>query len=145
MSRESLIRSYALLLGIAFTLAGVGGFVGGVTQSPPPDAPALTLSLSYGYLLGLFPINAPHNLFHLSIGILGLLAYRGSISRVRFMRGFGIVLGILTILGIIPAFNTLFGFFPLFGHDIWLHGVEAIIALYLGFAPQSMTRSAAPS
>jgi hypothetical protein len=133
MERATLIRYYALLLGVAFMLAGIGGFIGGITQPPPADAPHLTMNMSYGYLLGLFPINVVHNIFHLSLGVLGLLAYRGSIDSLRYIRGIGIVLGILTILGLIPALNTLFGFLPIFGHDIWLHGLEAVVALYLGY------------
>ena len=126
-------RYYALLIGVSFTLAGVGGFLPFITQPPPATAPLLTVDMSYGYLLGLFPINVLHNLFHLATGIFGLLAYREIIPTRLFMQGFGVTLAVLTILGLIPTFNTVYGFFPLFGHDIWLHGLEAALALYLGF------------
>ena len=133
MNSLLVIRYYALLIGVSFTLAGIGGFVPIVTQPPSPDAPQLVINMSYGYLLGLFPINVLHNLFHLGTGICGLLAYREIISAKDFMKGFGIILAVLAVVGLTPVLNTVFGFFPLFGHDIWLHGLEAVVALYLGF------------
>jgi hypothetical protein len=36
-------------------------------------------------------------------------------------------------MGMIPSFQTGFGLWPLYGHDIWLHGLEAALGLYLGF------------
>lgn len=126
-------RYVALLIGIAFTTAGVAGFLPVFTQAPTPDAPVLALSLSYGYLLGLFPINVLHNLFHLAVGLLGLLAYRRAATARAFARGFAVVLGALTLMGVLPVLNTTFGLAPLFGHDVWLHGVEAVAAGYVGF------------
>jgi hypothetical protein len=132
-------RYFALVVGIAFTFAGIGGFVPGITQPPPADALPLHVHMSYGYLLGLFPINILHNLFHFCVGLLGLAAYRKFSTALLFARGLAIVLGILTLMGFVPGLNTTFGFFPLYGHAIWLHGIEAVAALYLGFlSPVSM-------
>jgi hypothetical protein len=36
-------------------------------------------------------------------------------------------------MGLIPNANTMFGLVPLYGHDVWLHAVLAIIAAYFGF------------
>jgi hypothetical protein len=131
---EKYIRYYTFLVGIAFTIAGIGGFVGGITQPIPADAPHLLVEANYGLLLGLFPINLLHNLFHLAIGIGGLLTFKNSAYARRFLQVFGTALIILTIMGLIPQLNTTFGLVPVFGHDIWLHGLEGIIALYLVFA-----------
>jgi hypothetical protein len=133
MNTAVVMRYYALLIGVSFTLAGIGGFLPIITQPVAPDAPQLVIEMSYGYLLGLFPINVLHNLFHLGTGIAGLLAYREIIPMKAFMQGFGTILAVLTIAGMIPMFSTGFGLFPLYGHDIWLHGLEAALALYLGF------------
>lgn len=137
MDTKLLCRYYALLIGISFTLAGIGGFLPIITQPTTPSDPTLIVSMNYGYLLGLFPINVLHNLFHLATGIFGLLAFREHIPMRLFMQTFGIILAILTVLGLIPMLNTVFGFFPLFGHDIWLHGLEAVVAIYLGFFTDS--------
>jgi hypothetical protein len=126
-------RVVASFLGIAFIAAGVAGFVPALTPSPPAGAPGLALSASYGYLLGLFPVNALHSLFHLGAGILGLAAARHPATARRFLRCFAVVLGVLSIAGALPPFDTLLGLAPLFGHDVWLHGAEALAAGYVGF------------
>ncbi len=128
------IRYYTLLVGVAFTIAGVGGFIQGITQPISPHAPHLMVDMNYGLLLGLFPINVFHNLLHLAIGVGGLLTFRNPVQARRFLQIFGGLLVILTVMGLIPQLNTTFGLVPLFGHDIWLHGIEGLIALYLVFA-----------
>ncbi len=130
---EKYIRYYTLLVGIAFTIAGIGGFISGITQPISADAPHLIVEANYGLLLGLFPINVLHNLFHLAIGIGGLLTFRNTAYSHRFLQVFGTTLIILMVMGLIPQLNTTFGLVPLFGHDIWLHGLEGIIALCLVF------------
>jgi len=128
-----LTRYFALLLGIAFVLAGVGGFVPGVTQPIPSDAPALTVNASYGLLLGLFPINLVHNIIHLGFGVWGLAAYRSAAGSRQFARGMAVILTVFTIMGLLPALSTTLGVLPLFGHDIWLHGLEAAAGIVLGW------------
>jgi len=135
-TNDSLIgftRYFALVVGAAFTAAGVAGFIPFFTPHASPDAPHLIVDTSYGLLLGLFPVNIIHNLFHFAVGITGLAAFRSYPSSLQFSRFLGIVLAILTIMGMVPALNTGFGLWPLYGHDIWLHGIEAVIGIYLGF------------
>jgi hypothetical protein len=137
-----LTRYFALVVGAAFTLAGIAGFLPWFTTHPAADAPHLTVNMSYGLLLGLFPVNIIHNIFHFGVGIMGLLAFRSFPSALRFSRFLGITLAVLTLMGLFPALQTGFGLWPLYGHDIWLHGIEAVIGIYLGFfaAQQSQTR-----
>ena len=135
-TNDSLIgftRYFALIVGGAFTLAGIAGFLPFFTSHPSPEAPHLTVNTSYGLLLGLFPVNIVHNLFHFGWGVTGLLASRAYPSALQFSRYFGVTLAVLTLMGLIPALRTGFGIMPLYGHDIWLHGVEAVIGIYLGF------------
>jgi hypothetical protein len=135
-TNDSLIgftRYFALIVGAAFTLAGIAGFIPFFTPHAPPDAPHLIVNTSYGLLLGLFPVNIIHNLFHFTVGITGLSAFRSYPSSLQFSRFLGITLGVLTVMGLIPSLSTGFGLWPLYGHDIWLHGLEAVIGIYLGF------------
>jgi hypothetical protein len=88
---------------------------------------------NYGLLLGLFPVNIVHNLFHFGMGVLGVLAFRTYSPALQYSRFLGITLAVLTVMGMIPSFQTGFGLWPLYGHDIWLHGLEAALGLYLGF------------
>lgn len=132
-SLTGVTRYFALVVGVAFLLAGIAGFLPLFTPHPPPEAPHLIVNTSYGLLLGLFPVNILHNLFHFGVGVMGVLAFRTYSSALQFSRFLGITLAIFTVMGMIPALRTGFGLFPLYGHDIWLHGLEAVIGLYLGF------------
>ncbi|MEP0912762.1 DUF4383 domain-containing protein [Leptolyngbya sp. ST-U4] len=105
----------------------------------PGAAPQLAVNAGYGYLMGLFPINVLHNIVHLAVGFWGLLSYRRYSSARTYCRGLAIFYGLLTIMGFLPVLNTTFGLIPIFGHDIWLHAVTALIAAYFGF---TRTRSA---
>jgi hypothetical protein len=126
-------RYFALVVGVAFILAGIAGFLPFFTPPAPQDAPHLSMDANYGFLLGLFPVNMLHSIFHFSVGVFGVYAFRNYSMALLFSRFLGIILGIFTIMGLIPQLSTTFGLFPLFGHDIWLHGLEAVIGIYLGF------------
>ena len=135
-TKDSLVRFtryFVLIVGAAFVAAGIAGFIPFFTPHASPEAPNLIVDASYGYLLGLFPVNIIHNLFHFAVGVMGVLAFRSYASALQFSRFLGITLGVLTLMGMIPALNTGFGVWPLYGHDIWLHGLEAVVGLYLGF------------
>ena len=129
-------RYFALVVGIAFTLAGIAGFIPFFTPPPPIWAPPLTLNSNYGLLIGLFPVNAVHSVFHFCVGVYGMAAFRTYPSARQFSRFLGVTFAVLTVMGLIPTFHihTTFGLLPLYGHDIWLHGLEAIIGLYLGYS-----------
>ena len=125
--------TFALLAGIAYLAAGLLGLVPAMLVPPPSDAPPAAFTLLYGYLLGLFPVNVIHTALHLAIGVWGIAAWRGATSPAMFARGVALLYGALTILGMMPVFNTLLGWIPIHGHDVWLHGVSAAIAAYFGW------------
>jgi hypothetical protein len=62
-----------------------------------------------------------------------LLAFRSYASALQFSRYLGITLAVFTLMGMIPALQTGFGWWPLYGHAVWLLGLEAVIGIYLGF------------
>jgi hypothetical protein len=95
--------------------------------------PYLTITASSGHLFGLFPVNLLHNLVHVAFGIGGLVGYRDFPSARFYARVVAITYAVLTVMGLIPGLKTFFGLVPLYGHDIWLHAVLAIIAAYFGF------------
>ena len=65
-------RTAALVVGVAFAVVGIVGFV----PSPPlPDAPPLTVEHGHGMALGIFPVNTLHNIVHLIFAVLGLAAW----------------------------------------------------------------------
>jgi Domain of unknown function (DUF4383) len=114
-----MLSTYARIFGAIFVLVGLLGFV-------PPLVPD-------GKLLGLFPVNAMHNLVHIGLGLWGLFAGAALAAATIYFRGIAIIYGVLAVLGLIPATNTLFGLAPIHGADVALHAVLALIAAYLGF------------
>lgn len=127
------VKTFALVLGIVYIAVGILGFVPAFLQQPPATAPELNVDAGYGYLLGLFPVNIVHTLVHLAIGIWGVFAYKSIAASRTFARSVAVIFGVLTVLGLIPGLNTLFGLVPLHGHDVWLHALTAIVAAYFGF------------
>jgi hypothetical protein len=115
------------------------GLVPAALTPPPPDAPPVQIGVLYGYLLGVFPVNVAHSAVHFAIGAWGLLAWRadhlgrGMGSPKTYARVLAIVYGVLAVLGLVPALNTLFGLVPIHGHDVWLHAGTALLAAYFGW------------
>ena len=134
-----MVRKFALVFGIIYVIAGVLGFVPGIVQ-PPHHAPPLLVEANHGRILGLFTINLLHNIVHLLIGAWGIIGSRTVAGALVFARGLAIFYGLLAILGLIPATNTLFGLVPIHDHDVWLHAGSALIAAYFGFGPPAKAR-----
>lgn len=128
------IRNFVFTIGILYLLIGLLGFFPALVSAPPPEAASVTVDSAYGYLLGLFPVNALHNLVHLMIGIGAFGAYRSIPKSITFSRGLAIILGVLAVMGVTPPLNTTFGLIPVFGHAVWLHAATAAIAAYFGYA-----------
>jgi hypothetical protein len=127
----------ARILGILFTVAGVLGFLPWTAVAADMTAPYVTLSKDYALLFGLFPVNVVHDGVHLVFGLWGLFASFQFARSVGYLRFVGWIYILLAILGTIPITNTLFGIAPVYGHDIWLHVLMAILAIYGGFGPPS--------
>jgi hypothetical protein len=127
-------RYFALMLGVAFLVLGILGFVPQLL-SPSPADEVLRVGASYGLLFGLFPVNALLDLLHLAFGVWGVVVWRSFIASRVYSRSVAVIFAIITVMGFFPLLRTTFGLMPLFGHDIWLHAVIAMAAGYFGYAP----------
>jgi hypothetical protein len=129
----STTRRIALILGIVFLLAGIAGFIPGLTQ--PHTHPDVMVTAGLGVLMGLFPVNVVHNAAHLLFGVWGLMASRSDSGARGYGKVVAIAYALLAVMGLISAMrlHTAFGFTPLYGHDIWLHVVLAAVGAYIGF------------
>ncbi|HEX8467693.1 MAG TPA: DUF4383 domain-containing protein [Allosphingosinicella sp.] len=125
-------RTFALIFGIAFLIIGAGGFIPGLYQPGTPD-PGLTMTHGYGHALGLFPVNTLHNIVHILFGIWGIIAYKSYGGSRAYFRVVAVVYGLLMILGLLEPTRTTFGLVPLYGNDVWLHALLALVAAYFGF------------
>jgi hypothetical protein len=93
----------------------------------------VTMKTMFGYELGMFPVNVLHNIVHILFGIWGILAARSLGGARSYFRVVAIVYALLTVLGLLPATNTTFGMIPIYGNDVWLHLVLALVAAYFGW------------
>ncbi|MHB0776079.1 DUF4383 domain-containing protein [Halomonas sp. WWR20] len=129
-----MVKKFALIFGIIYTLVGILGFIPGLVTMPDMTG-ELAVDAGHGRLLGLFPVNFLHNLVHLAVGIWGIVAAKSFSAAVVYAKANAVLFALLAILGLIPATNTLFGLTPLYGNDIWLHILNALVAGYFGFGP----------
>ena len=116
-----MLRTAARLFGFAFLLVGVLGFVPGITRNH--------------MLLGVFHVNALHNIVHMLSGAVALAAAASSVNASRtFFRVFGVIYGLVAVLGFIAGDRPVLGLIANNAADTWLHVAIAGVSLLLGFA-----------
>ncbi len=108
----------ATWFGVIFIVIGILGFIPGVTPN--------------GHILGIFHVDAVHNVVHLLSGIIALLCAGSFGAAKTYFKIFGVVYAIVTIIGLVNGVSVL-GIFPVNMADNILHLVIAVLALALGF------------
>ena len=125
------VRTFAIVFGVVFLLAGVSGFIPGL--SPEHAHPGMVVTSDSRLAVGLFPVNVLHDLVHLAFGVWGVLAARSVGGSLVYAKGVAVIYALLAVLGLFPVTNIVFGLVPIYGNDIWLHAALAIVACYFGF------------
>src|SRR5215831_3988660 len=119
-----MLKTVAIIFGIVFLLVGILGFVPGITTTGQ-------------MLLGIFHVNAMHNIVHLLSGAVALITGLTSMAAARmYFRVFGIIYALVAILGFFIGNGLLLGLISNNMADTWLHVLIAIVALALGFGVQ---------
>ena len=126
-------RAFALAIGIAFLAIGALGFVPAFVTPAPEQAPDVRFTAYYGYLVGLLPVNYFANLAHMAMGAWGIAASRGEGGSRAYAKTIAVISGALAVVGLVPQLNTVFGLVPIYGMDVWLHGIAAIAAAFFGW------------
>lgn len=130
-------RAFALVAGIVMVIMGVFSLIPGLVGDSS-YLPRLAIETSYGNFLGLFPMNILNKIALILFGVAGIWAARvpgkNLPMSIFYSRAVFVVMGVLTLLGIFPATNTLFGYWPLFGNEVWMHGIFSLLGAYYGFA-----------
>lgn len=128
--RRSLLQKFAAIMGLAFLLAGIGGFIPGVTSNY--DELKLAGTESNAELLGLFRVSVLHNIVHLLFGVGLIAAARRSWSAAYLIGGGVAYLGVV-LYGVLIDMDSDANFLPLNDADNLLHvGLSsAMIALGL--------------
>lgn len=125
-------RPFAWTAGIILLLLGIAGFVPPLT---PIEADPLRVAAGVGgpQLLGLFPVSPLLSGIHLLLGAWGLFAGTRLGRAVWFSRKAGLLAAALLVMGTIPGPDTLFGAAPLYGNNLLLHGLLAILGFLFGW------------
>lgn len=135
-------KRFALISGILMLILGLAALMPNNVGSVD-GLPLLKAENSYGLFLGVFAMNIFNKVALIVLGLGGIVAasskYTSLPSSIQFSRLVFFIGLVLTILGAIPKTNTLNGYWPLFGNDMWLHAVMAVAGAYFGFA---LTRKA---
>lgn len=119
---DNKLKTIAIVFGSLFLIVGILGFVPQVL-------------VNGNLLFGLFKVNTVHNLIHVATGIVGLLCGLNSECASRlFFKIFGIIYGLIALLGMYYQNHDMFnGLIAHNIHDLWLHILASLAALYLGF------------
>lgn len=135
----------ARYFGVVYIVIGLAGLVAIFAPPAPPDAEVISLGAAYGWLFGLFPVNAAHDVVHLAVGLAGLL-FSSGVGRARaYFRVVFVLFAILTLLGLFRITSTLFGTTPIYGWDVLLHATTAAFALFAGWGRASHELTFDPS
>ena len=115
-----MLANIAKVFGAVLLLVGLLGFV-----------PALTPD---GNLLGIFHVNAVHNMIHVLSGVAALAAgFSGYSYSKLYFQVFGVIYGLVVVLGLFYGDNDILGIVAHNMADLFLHIAIAGLSLALGF------------
>ena len=117
--KQSPVQVASMLVGAAFLLVGILGFVPGITQHFGDIK--FAGHDSHAELLGIFQVSALHNVVHLLFGVIGLAAARTSGTARTFLVGGGVVYLALWLYGMAIGHASGANFVPFNTADNWLH------------------------
>jgi len=124
------VQAAAALVGAAFMLVGVLGFIPGITA----DSGSLEAAghESHAELLGIFQVSVLHNAVHLLLGVAGIALARRPSSARAFLVGGGALYLVLFVYGLVVDRDSEANFVPLNTADNWLHLVLGVGMIALG-------------
>lgn len=130
-------RRFALIGGVCMLVLGLIALLPSMVGSME-GLPLLKVENSYGLFMNLFPMNIFNKVALIALGLGGIFAgsarFTNLPASIHYSRLVFYICGVLAILGAIPQTNTLNGYWPLFGNEIWLHGFLAAVGAYFGYA-----------
>jgi hypothetical protein len=126
------VQHAALAIGIAFLVAGIAGFIPGVTTDY--DTMELSGPGSKAELFGLFQVSILHNLVHIVFGAIGVIAARRAASSRWYLVGGGLVYLALFVYGIVIDKADDVNVLPVNDADDWLHLGLGLVMIVLGAA-----------
>jgi hypothetical protein len=138
---------FAFWGGLVMLAVGLLALVPALSLSPFEAAlPPLNVEASYGAFLGNFPMNIFNKGALILFGLLGV-AFSYSPARslplsIKWSQSVFVVMGVAAVLGLISRTNTFFGYWPLFGGEVLMHGIFAALGAYFGYTLPAKARQA---
>ena len=129
--RRTPAQWYCLLAGLSLLLAGIFGFIS--------DSSFDTGDGVQGDLFLGFEVNAIHNLIHVASGLVLLAASPRRASARAVALGFGLVYGLVAVIGLIDGEDVL-GLIPINSADNLLHIALAALGIFTGLISRSDDR-----
>ena len=126
---RSPMQTFAALVGATFLLAGIAGFIPGVTTNY--DQLEFAGPESGAKLLGLFEVSVLHNIVHMLFGVGLLAAARYSWSKL-FLLGGGVSYLLVTLYGAFVDRDSDANFLPINNADNLLHLALSLAMIVLG-------------
>jgi arginine exporter protein ArgO len=136
--RRSPVQLAALIVGVAFLLVGIAGFIPGITTGY--DTMQVIGHESHAMLLGVFQVSILHNIVHLVFGVLGVLMARTAPQARLFLLVGGIVYLVLWVYGLVIDHESTANFVPLNTADNWLHLALGVAMVGLSFLHRERSR-----
>jgi hypothetical protein len=142
---------YCLLAGAALLLAGIFGFIADASFDTSGSADTDAAGNANGQLQGDsflgFEVNGWHNVVHLLSGLLLLSAFRKRTAAKTIALLFGVVYGIVALIGLIDG-NDVLGLIPVNAADNILHialSLAGILASLVSPRDEKLHTSTAPA
>ena len=133
MGRDrSTLQLASLIVGAVFVLAGILGFIPGITTNYGDMK--FAGHESEAELLGILQVSILHNIVHLAFGVLGILASRTWDLSRNFLIGGGVVYLVLWIYGLLIDKESGANFVPFNTADDWFHFLLGVGMIGVGFA-----------
>jgi len=126
------VQAAALIVGIAFVVVGVLGFVPGITTNY--DDLTFAGHMSDAKLLGIFEVSVLHNIVHLLFGVAGIAMARTAPTATTYLVGGGVVYLVLWLYGVLVDEGSSANFVPVNNADDWLHLLLGLGMIALGLA-----------
>jgi Domain of unknown function (DUF4383) len=135
------VQLLAMLVGAAFLLVGIAGFIPGITSHLYGGLDFAGHN-SDAEVLHLFQTSWLHNIVHLAFGVAGLALARTWAGARGYLIVGGVIYLALWLYGLIVGPDSGANFVPMNTADDWLHFVLGVGMITLGFVT---TRERAPA
>lgn len=129
-------KIFALLIGLVYLFFGISGLIPRLVHLPVIGIRFYTdeLSFNWGFVYSWLPSNTFHAVLYIIIGGLGVFSFLSFAMATRYSKALFALTLLFTFAGFLPfGIDSLWGILPLFGWNIMLHAVTAMLAYYYGW------------